>query len=92
MKNVKIDKLVEIEQLVEKVETSEERKKRKYAEACKRWYDKKGQAHIQKRYLKNSTVIQKKVDKVKDNELFIIKLVETVGLVKIVSLVTKPVE
>ena len=61
-------------------------KKNKHAEAMRKWYVKKGCEQMKNKYLHQPEVLVRQINKVKNDEVFLRKLVEEVGLIKLVTL------
>jgi hypothetical protein len=60
--------------------------KQKHKEAMKKWYNTKGSAQMKNKYLDTDEKLTNLINKIKDNDSLIKKLIDTIGLVRIVTI------
>jgi hypothetical protein len=70
----------------EQILSKEQIAKQKHKEAMKKWYDTKGSAQMKNKYLDTEEKLTNLINKIKDNDCLIKKLIDTIGLVRIVTI------
>jgi hypothetical protein len=70
----------------EQILSKEQITKQKHKQAMKKWYETKGSAQMKTKYLDTEEKLTNLINKIKDNDGLIKKLIDTIGLVRIVTI------